>query len=70
MQSLRKQKSVIELALKITQILERHPDRIEAACACTVARELLSLHAPSGIFLGSTANKGLHKKGVSAFIHS
>jgi hypothetical protein len=61
MQSLGKQKSVIQLALKVAQVLNAHPNRSEADVACVIARALLSLDTfQRGVVLGG-ANKGLQK---------
>jgi hypothetical protein len=60
-----KRKAVIDLAVKITDILAKHPNYIEAVSALVIARELLSLNnATTGVFLGSiasTADEGLHE---------
>jgi hypothetical protein len=60
-----KQKSVVELALRVVEMLNGHSSHSEADSALVIARELLSLNKSSrGVFLGSSANDGLHKESV------
>jgi hypothetical protein len=57
------EKSVFNLAAKIADLLAKHPSRSEAVSALVIARELFSLDAPTGFFVGksaATTNKSLH----------